>query len=387
MFVAQSRPSLLFDSSVRMFVSVFFFFLISALISNCVTLASPWPLNPPPWLLGRHKEARQPNGASVPEVEQTSIRKTRVASGLPFRRHGVLYDPLVLLRSKKSSLLKTKRRSPHARQRVKQTCRLISISERLLVHLGSYLSEEEMKAGATLKRNQYSDSNLLMNHLLLWSYIQKLMRTPWNIHLCSSGAAGTTPDGQIYISFDLAEKLTDDEVALLVGHEMAHVLFSDMENLYWFRLGRCYAEIFWLRIALAVSLDKALGTVGVRCVIVMMHMFWFEHDLLKKRRAMEFRADRMGLQIAKLAGYNPEEGARLLLKLKSFRAPWKWRKLWTWWLSSIFPTHPRLIVRYRNCLENHSRDCVLGVLELPFIRMNDRHDKASHLSGTIQGKQ
>lgn len=125
-------------------------------------------------------------------------------------------------------------------------------------------------------------------------------------------SAWTMPGGKMVIHSALVDKLhlSDDELAMILAHEMVHVVKEHGKE--------------------QVNLDRATGLLGIFGGTVASTAFsyvgsalaWVPEYAISKpfSRSSELEADRLGLLIMAEAGYNPQHVTRLWQKLYEFSA-------------------------------------------------------------------
>lgn len=116
------------------------------------------------------------------------------------------------------------------------------------------------------------------------------------------------PGGKIMVFSGLAEKLnaTDDELAAVIGHEIAHALREHGRE----RMSQAYIQQFGLQ-ALAAMIGGNMGSVAAQGAGMGSQLLF----ALPNGREQEREADRMGLELAARAGYNPEAAVSLWQKM------------------------------------------------------------------------
>ncbi len=116
------------------------------------------------------------------------------------------------------------------------------------------------------------------------------------------------PGGKIMVYSGLAEKLkaTDDELAAVIGHEIAHALREHGRE----RMSQAYVQQFGLQ-ALASLIGGNMGTIAAQGAGMGSQLLF----ALPNGREQEREADRMGLELAARAGYNPEAAVSLWQKM------------------------------------------------------------------------
>ena len=131
----------------------------------------------------------------------------------------------------------------------------------------------------------------------------------WQVNLIASKQinAWCMPGGKIAFYTGILEqlKLTDDEVAMIMGHEMAHALREHVRE----RLAKSQATSFGLSIASQLlglgSLGDAAANLGTQLLT------------LKYSRDDETESDLVGLEIAARGGFRPEASVSLWQKMQA----------------------------------------------------------------------
>ena len=118
------------------------------------------------------------------------------------------------------------------------------------------------------------------------------------------------PGGKIMVLSGLAEKLkaTDDELAAVIGHEIAHALREHGRE----RMSQAYVQQFGLQ-ALAAFATGTAGSVAVQAAGAGSQLFF----ALPNGREQEREADKMGLELAARAGFNPDAAVTLWQKMSA----------------------------------------------------------------------
>jgi len=122
------------------------------------------------------------------------------------------------------------------------------------------------------------------------------------------------PGGKIMVYSGLIEKLnaTDDELAAVIGHEIAHALREHGRE----RMSQAYIQQFGLQ-ALAAALTNgssaAVGNASMQAASMGSQLFF----ALPNSREQEREADKIGLELAARAGYNPDAAVSLWQKMEA----------------------------------------------------------------------
>lgn len=150
----------------------------------------------------------------------------------------------------------------------------------------------------------------------------------WEVNLIGSKEinAFCMPGGKIaFFSGLLSElKLTDDEIAIVMGHEIAHALREHgRERVAKSGLANVGAKIAGIGLSALLGVDPNLATAATGGIASL--------TMLKFSRDDETEADLVGLDIVARAGYDPRAGIALWQKMAmvSKNAPLQW-----------FSTHP-----------------------------------------------
>ena len=132
------------------------------------------------------------------------------------------------------------------------------------------------------------------------------------------------PGGKIMVLSGLVEKInaTDDELGAVIGHEIAHALREHGRE----RMSQAYVQQFGLQ-ALASLVTGAAGGAVKQAAGMGSQLFF----AMPNGREQEREADKMGLELAARAGYNPDAAVTLWQKMsaQSKNAP-----------PEFFSTHP-----------------------------------------------
>ena len=118
------------------------------------------------------------------------------------------------------------------------------------------------------------------------------------------------PGGKIMVFSGLIEKLntTDDELAAVIGHEISHALREHGRE----RMSQAYVQQFGLQ-ALASFVGGTAGSLAAQGAGMGTQLFF----ALPNGREQEREADKMGLELAARAGYNPDAAVTLWQKMSA----------------------------------------------------------------------
>lgn len=120
------------------------------------------------------------------------------------------------------------------------------------------------------------------------------------------------PGGKIMVYSGLMEKLntTNDELAAVIGHEIAHALREHGRE----RMSQAYVQQFGLQ-AIATMMSKgtsaAVGNASMQAASMGSQLFF----ALPNGREQERESDKIGLELAARAGYNPDAAVTLWQKM------------------------------------------------------------------------
>jgi predicted Zn-dependent protease len=164
-------------------------------------------------------------------------------------------------------------------------------------------------------------ANKIIPHATRWN--PGAANWKWEINLIGSKQVNAfcMPGGKIAFFTGLLDglQLTDDEVAIVMGHEIAHALREHgRERAAKSTLANAGAKLAGLGLAAILGVDSSLTTAatGLGANLTM----------LKFSRDDETEADVVGLDIAARAGYDPRAGVALWQKMAkaSKTAPPQW---------------------------------------------------------------
>lgn len=151
------------------------------------------------------------------------------------------------------------------------------------------------------------------------------------LHVVESEIANAWTDGTaVFVTGALVEQLEVDEVAAILGHELAHVLRDDVEQ------ARSMREECMTRLSQGVAGGSFAGSVAgffVRWVALSHHS-----------RKQESAADRLGQRLAARAGYGETSLADALEEIAGSHTE-----------ESVFDTHPTTPTRVRALEPNPHR--------------------------------
>ena len=138
------------------------------------------------------------------------------------------------------------------------------------------------------------------------AFREDALKWPWEIHVITSNEinAWVMPGGKMAVYTGLIEKLnlTDDELAIVIGHEIAHALREHGREKVSQAAGVGTAAAVGGAIIGAVT---GLGDVGTRAGRSVLSTVGDLAFMRPNSRVMEQEADRIGVELAARAGFNP----------------------------------------------------------------------------------
>lgn len=195
-------------------------------------------------------------------------------------------------------------------------------------YMSSLVSEAELNQTATKQYNQMisqakSQSALDVNKAQtqrVTTIAQRLIRQVgvfrpdaqswnWQIHVINDNQvnAWCMPGGKmaVYTGLINKTKATDDELAAVIGHEIAHALREHARE----QMSQQMATNIGLSVLSAVVGSSAVNDLGGTLTNVMFN--------LPNSRTHEMEADRLGVELAARAGYDPRAAISLWQKMES----------------------------------------------------------------------
>lgn len=159
-----------------------------------------------------------------------------------------------------------------------------------------------------------SISNRLINHVDVFRPDAKNWKWEVNLEKNDQLNAYCMPGGKIMVYSGLIEKLnaTDDELAAVIGHEIAHALREHGRE----RMSQAYVQQFGLQ-ALAAVLTRgtsaAVGNASMQAASMGSQLFF----ALPNSREQERESDRIGLELSARSGFNPKAAISLWQKMEA----------------------------------------------------------------------
>jgi len=117
------------------------------------------------------------------------------------------------------------------------------------------------------------------------------------------------PGGKIMVLSGLVEKInaTDDELAAVIGHEIAHALREHGRE----RMSQAYIKQYGMQALASLAGDGTTGALLTKGADMGSNLFFS----LPNGREQERESDKIGLELAARAGYNPDAAVTLWQKM------------------------------------------------------------------------
>ena len=180
------------------------------------------------------------------------------------------------------------------------------------------LQEAEKKKTLNANKAQLDRVRKISNRLIAQVGVFRPDATQWkwevNVEKNDELNAYCMPGGKIMVYTGLIDKLktTDDELAAVIGHEIAHALREHGRE----RMSQAYVHQFGLQalgVVLSSSTSAAVGNASVQAASMGSQLFF----ALPNGREQERESDRIGLELAARAGYNPDAAVTLWQKMEA----------------------------------------------------------------------
>ncbi|MDB5798569.1 MAG: family peptidase [Paucimonas sp.] len=177
---------------------------------------------------------------------------------------------------------------------------------------GKLLAAEQKKGNVNRNPAQYNRVRTISSRLIqqVPAFRPDALKWKWEVNVLTSPEvnAWCMPGGKIAVYTGLMEKLnlTDDELAAVLGHEMAHALREHSRE----RASEQAMAGVGIQIISAVA---GLGDIGQKG----MEYAYMGVLGLPNSRAHETEADRIGVELAARAGYDPRAAVSLWQKMGS----------------------------------------------------------------------
>ena len=154
-------------------------------------------------------------------------------------------------------------------------------------------------------------ADLLIAQTVVFRPDAKSWKWEVNVETSDQVNAYCMPGGKIMVYTGLIEKVktTDDELAAVIGHEIAHALREHGRE----RMSLAYAQQGGIALLAAVIGSKKNAATGLALGGATLGTQLFFS--LPNSRTQETEADRMGLELSARAGYNPAAAVTLWKKM------------------------------------------------------------------------
>jgi Zn-dependent protease with chaperone function len=161
---------------------------------------------------------------------------------------------------------------------------------------------ELLDSGPEVERVRRITENLMPSYLDPEDFRVYVVENPdWN--------AMAAPNRSIYVFSGLLEELDDDELAIILGHELVHVTHEHSRRQY----KRSFITELVTMVPLAVA-EAHIGSSAGQLVFELGSSFGLLAFHNRYSRQQEDQADRVGLRYAYEAGYDVRKGPRLWSK-------------------------------------------------------------------------
>jgi predicted Zn-dependent protease len=176
------------------------------------------------------------------------------------------------------------------------------------------ITKAKQSATLNVDKAMYNRVNNISQKLIAHVGVFRPDATKWawevNVEKNDQVNAYCMPGGKIMVFSGLVEKIkaTDDELAAVIGHEIAHALREHGRE----RMSQAYVQQFGLQ-ALAAMVGGTAGNMAAQGAGLGSQLFFS----LPNGREQEREADKMGLELAARAGFNPDAAVTLWQKMSA----------------------------------------------------------------------
>ena len=180
------------------------------------------------------------------------------------------------------------------------------------------LSEANGKKALNVNKAQLERVRNISNRLIAQVGVFRPDATKWawevNVEQNDQLNAYCMPGGKIMVLSGMMDKLkaTDDELGAVIGHEIAHALREHGRE----RMSQAYVQQFGLQ-ALAAFVTKGVAAGAINQAAGMGSQLFFA---MPNGREQERESDRIGLELAARAGYNPDAAVTLWQKMEAMNS-------------------------------------------------------------------
>ncbi|MFV1922848.1 MAG: M48 family metallopeptidase [Methylotenera sp.] len=176
------------------------------------------------------------------------------------------------------------------------------------------LTKAKQQSTLNVDKAMYNRVNNISQRLIaqVGVFRQDAVKWNWEVNVEKNDQlnAYCMPGGKIMVFSGLVEKLnaTDDELAAVIGHEIAHALREHGRE----RMSQAYVQQFGLQ-ALAAMVGGTAGSMAAQGAGLGSQLFF----ALPNGREQERESDRIGLELAARAGFNPNAAVTLWQKMSA----------------------------------------------------------------------
>jgi predicted Zn-dependent protease len=176
------------------------------------------------------------------------------------------------------------------------------------------LTKAKQQSTLNVDKAMYNRVNNISQRLIaqVGVFRQDAVKWDWQVNVEKNDQlnAYCMPGGKIMVFSGLVEKLnaTDDELAAVIGHEIAHALREHGRE----RMSQAYVQQFGLQ-ALAAMVGGTAGSMAAQGAGLGSQLFF----ALPNGREQERESDRIGLELAARAGFNPNAAVTLWQKMSA----------------------------------------------------------------------
>jgi predicted Zn-dependent protease len=170
-------------------------------------------------------------------------------------------------------------------------------------------TEKTLNTDAAMLKRITTISNRLISQVGIFRTDASQWAWEVNVEKSDQVNAYCMPGGKIMVFSGLIEKInaTNDELAAVIGHEIAHALREHGRE----RMSQAYIQQYGIQALAALAGDGMTGALATQGAQLGSQLFFF----LPNSREQEREADRIGLELAARAGYNPTAAVTLWQKM------------------------------------------------------------------------
>jgi len=217
----------------------------------------------------------------------------------------------------------------------------------------------------------------VQKELKFWSDKLKMIKGNWHFIVIDSPVpqafVSDLSPRKIYVNTGLLTtlKCTDDELAMVLGHEISHLLHGHTEARYRYQFELDMIQLLFLSMLDSTGVFTLLGT--------WMGWTWFDKQAYTYSRENETEADSTGLKICAAACYNTHMGPHVFAKIQKVSGISADKKTSSW-----NDSHPLPMDRERKLMEqskmincDHNPNCH-GMIERIMMRRREKKEEHKH---------